>query len=414
MASIGWLDFSIDDRNRIGTILDLLRPEGMVDELGMGTIRDALADQMFPGISTIQTRAKYFFIIPYILYDYQKLKPVQRHRTSPSRYLEDNEYEIMWYLADKYNHEEGNGIIGITKRRNEKIARRPSAIYWNGLYKYKFIDTQGLGVESFLQQIVKPDIDTLLSNSGYSGDDEASDDADADYDNMFKLRVPPKVDWRQDLKIDLDVEEANFLKDRIIEISRDKLIGELLIDENLWECFIQTESFMKFARAAVSITDSSDLMKTLTCAHDFSELMYGANIAYNNILQKKTFNNSSFDVEWTNWLADIRHNLINFESFNPEDLYKISPTTRSSSLHFVQEWWENTIAGFPDMNKRDKLIENQEAVVKKSKARIIHNNFDDVKEDEWLGLKHFEYRFFQARVILNDILNCLSQQNASS
>lgn len=43
MATIGWIDFSTNDRNRVGSVLDLLRPEGMVDELGMGTIRDALS-----------------------------------------------------------------------------------------------------------------------------------------------------------------------------------------------------------------------------------------------------------------------------------------------------------------------------------------------------------------------------------
>ncbi len=67
MATIGWIDFTTNDRNRIGSVLDLMKPEGMVDELGLGTIRDALANQLFPGISTIQTRAKYFLLL--LLFD---------------------------------------------------------------------------------------------------------------------------------------------------------------------------------------------------------------------------------------------------------------------------------------------------------------------------------------------------------
>src|SRR5687768_193065 len=121
MASIGWIDFSANDRNRVGSVLDLLRPEGMVDELGMGTIRDALANQLFPGISTIQTRAKYFFIIPYILYDYQTTKPAQRRGKTASKFLEDKEYEVMWALAQTYEYQEGNGVIGITKKKPNKI-----------------------------------------------------------------------------------------------------------------------------------------------------------------------------------------------------------------------------------------------------------------------------------------------------
>jgi len=35
--------------------VDLFREQSTVDELGIGTVRDALADGLFPGISTIQT-----------------------------------------------------------------------------------------------------------------------------------------------------------------------------------------------------------------------------------------------------------------------------------------------------------------------------------------------------------------------
>ena len=46
MATIGWIDFSKNDKDRVGSILDMLRPEGMVDELGMGTIRNAYSGKL--------------------------------------------------------------------------------------------------------------------------------------------------------------------------------------------------------------------------------------------------------------------------------------------------------------------------------------------------------------------------------
>jgi len=66
---IAWrrLDFPSEHRDRVKTVLDLLATPGGVDELGIGVIRDAFADLLFPGISTIQTRAKYFLIIPRIV-----------------------------------------------------------------------------------------------------------------------------------------------------------------------------------------------------------------------------------------------------------------------------------------------------------------------------------------------------------
>ena len=63
----GWIDFDREDRAKAMTILHMLHERIAVDELGFGIVRDAFADAFFPGTSTIQTRAKYFLLIPYIL-----------------------------------------------------------------------------------------------------------------------------------------------------------------------------------------------------------------------------------------------------------------------------------------------------------------------------------------------------------
>lgn len=63
---IGWIDFSKEERNKVVSILRLLGTQSALDELGVGTVRDGFSDLMFPGISTQQTRAKYFVLIPYL------------------------------------------------------------------------------------------------------------------------------------------------------------------------------------------------------------------------------------------------------------------------------------------------------------------------------------------------------------
>lgn len=40
---------------------------GTLDELGIGSIRDTFSDELFPGTSTIQTRARYFLFVPWIM-----------------------------------------------------------------------------------------------------------------------------------------------------------------------------------------------------------------------------------------------------------------------------------------------------------------------------------------------------------
>lgn len=64
---LGWIDFSKEDRKKALDVINLLSEQGAVDELGIGIIRDAFAIYFFPGTSTIQTRAKYFLIVPYVL-----------------------------------------------------------------------------------------------------------------------------------------------------------------------------------------------------------------------------------------------------------------------------------------------------------------------------------------------------------
>lgn len=411
MATIGWIDFSTNDRNRVGSVLDLLRPEGMVDELGMGTIRDALANQLFPGISTIQTRAKYFFIIPYILYDYLKLNPVQRKKATPSKYLEQSEYEVMWDLGDYYRAlakdtrtRESFGVIGITKERRGKdfIVRRPSAIYWNGLYTYQFINTQGLAVDSFLRQSVNPSMESLLSTVK-QGDDSTGDDADAEHENVFKIKVSPKLNWNENLTLDLDASEAEFFQDRILSIAKGKLIADLLLHDKLWEIFLQAENFMQFAKAALSLPLSDKLKEMLILAHDFSELMYGAHLAYNCQLHHKVFNSDYYDEEFQQWIDGIEDNMLDYSNFNPDILFSYATTTKPTTAQFVKDWWKLIQSGCSDITKRDFMIEQQEAMVKGGKARLRWKKTDDVKENKWLGLRHFDYRFFNARTILNDI-----------
>lgn len=77
---LGWIDFSKTERSKILSVLDLLSESGTLDELGIAPVRDGFSNLFFPGTTTIQTRAKYFFIVPYAL------KQLERSsETNPNR-----------------------------------------------------------------------------------------------------------------------------------------------------------------------------------------------------------------------------------------------------------------------------------------------------------------------------------------
>jgi hypothetical protein len=65
-SSFTWLDYSEGERSKMLDVIDLLRQKETRDELGLGVVRDAFADMLFPGTSTIQTRARYFLFVPWI------------------------------------------------------------------------------------------------------------------------------------------------------------------------------------------------------------------------------------------------------------------------------------------------------------------------------------------------------------
>jgi len=58
MSSLGWIDFNEAERQRAQRIMALFQEHESRDELGVGAIRDSIADHLFPGTSTIQTRLR--------------------------------------------------------------------------------------------------------------------------------------------------------------------------------------------------------------------------------------------------------------------------------------------------------------------------------------------------------------------
>ena len=69
---IGWIDFSKQDKSNALNVIQSLNEPGVLDELGFGIIRNAFANDFFPGTSTLHTRSKYLYLTANILYEFQK------------------------------------------------------------------------------------------------------------------------------------------------------------------------------------------------------------------------------------------------------------------------------------------------------------------------------------------------------
>ena len=123
---LGWVDFSKEDREKVLDVMNLLQEQGAVDEIGIGLIRDAFANMFFPGTSTVQTIAKYFLIVPYVL----KEATEGQYGNDMARILrriDQEEKDCGVRLMQNCPTEEG--IIGRRVLPKGWVARKPSNMY---------------------------------------------------------------------------------------------------------------------------------------------------------------------------------------------------------------------------------------------------------------------------------------------
>ncbi len=66
LTELAWLDRDVASQQQVADLLKIFEEPRTLDSLGLGVIRDALADEIAPGVSTAQTRLRYFLLIPWI------------------------------------------------------------------------------------------------------------------------------------------------------------------------------------------------------------------------------------------------------------------------------------------------------------------------------------------------------------
>lgn len=202
---LGWIDFSKEDRQKALDVINLLSEQGAVDELGIGIVRDAFANYFFPGTSTIQTRAKYFLIVPYVLreaVDGRYGKDVNRILRAIDSAEKDCGIRLL--NADP----KAEGVIGTRVLPKGWVARKPSDIYWNGIRTYGIFCDHGLSISEYVSLATKLREEKKVSRFGNRNDDaEENDKDDSDAGDIGNIRfwnLPIyHDDWRDNLTIEL-------------------------------------------------------------------------------------------------------------------------------------------------------------------------------------------------------------------
>lgn len=389
---LGWIDFSKEDRQKALDVISLLSEQGAVDELGIGIVRDAFANYFFPGTSTIQTRAKYFLIVPYILRDAvdgRYGKDVNRIL----RAIDTEEKECGIKLLE--SNPKAEGVIGTRVLPKGWVARKPSDIYWNGIRTYGIFCDYGLSIPEYVSLAMKLNTQkssAKLGNRNDEAEENEKDDSDAgDIMNVNFWNLPIYYDnWRDNLTIELTNEEALYLDKQIQKGAKGSLLEYVLknrIDMNKYEDFVSMA-----ADLSEKVEEKLSYMIKLAC--EFNNLVYMARVRFNVMLSEEE--NEVAVSEWDRLKPQVkrRANVDLSAVFNKLELHNPGTYLFLSKL---QEAFKAL-----DIDAADELIKKRERQLKGiNRAKL--NRTKEFDHSKWVGGGELDYRFSNARRIINDI-----------
>ncbi|MGB3375934.1 MAG: DUF6361 family protein [Microbacterium sp.] len=306
-------------------IIRLFADRDSRDELGLGQIRDALGDGLFPGTSTLHTRARYLLFVPWI---YQE---AARH-SAPAAEADRMERKLITAIRDSDDY---GGLFGM--QAGAALKTLPSSIYWSMLRRYGILRDPALSIRDVLS----------LDGRAIGGDDidEGSGGRFRAWSTTMPRRprgFPAEVQGGFSLR----QEEAGWLRDRILDEAPGSLMAHLAVNPP------SDASPAPWADPAThTVTGEARIL--LDHAQAFSTVMHGAQLLYNLMLADQ-YESAGFDRIETP-AADYRERLeqwaltlstvVDVSTWNLDDMLARVDIIRGAPVHprstrFVREWAE--------------------------------------------------------------------------
>lgn len=385
---LGWIDFSREERNKVMATLDLLSTTTALDELGIGTLRDKYADILFPGISTIQTRAKYFVIIPYI---FSMAKSEKFRRASEIipwvNKIEDN---LVSTLV-KNSVEDDSGIIGSRSLKQGKyVKRKPSSIYWNGMRTYGILLDNRVSMDQVATLIYnqvnnKKNIEIVKDEESYDDETAANDGI-----SIFSP-INPDYDFEKDIDIRLTKGEAFYISNHIITsiYSRDSLLAFIIKNK------IDVSNF-RFEDLD-ELQMPRGMKNDYRLAKELADFIYGAHIRY-NVIYSQNLDTKQIEA-WNNWIDKFDVRALRLE----EIMRRIN--CKGRTMDFLKTFLKAVTE--KDIEAIDRCIINREKDVKCERSKLCKPM--EYQYNTAIHNYKLNYRYYSARTIINDILEGLGE-----
>jgi hypothetical protein len=388
-STLSWLDHDPAERDRMHRLLAQYDEHETRDELGLGSLRDAIADMLFPGTSTIQTRLRYMLFVPWMYREFEQRGVPSRSIASEGRSVEVG--LILALLADDPNAE---GVIG--RRSKAKLERLPSSVYWAGL------GTWGIRRTPLHQDGYHRSLDFVyLRRKALRKLDDGESVGDPQSVTWHPKLPPAPKDFPKAASFLLTHDEAMFLRDVIVQQCRGSLLAWLALHGKpaepapVW-LHPQLGSFEPAHRVLV------DHGRVL------SDLMYGAAVLYNVMLAEACNHKSSAGHQeaWSDWVGAPIDGL---PDWRPDKLWDLlrdaGHVVPPSAMRFVEQWLALRRFGLDRADaaaEARQLIKARELRLKGGRARLHNQGLLDRWQGE-SGLLPLSYRWYTAHRFLADL-----------
>jgi hypothetical protein len=395
VSSFGWLDTDNEQRRKMLEVVDLFKEEGTVDELGIGSIRDAFADALFPGTSVLQTRLRYTLFIPWLM---QEATQGNRSSTEMSKRFRESELQLIYALGQG---DEKLGVIGNTARA--KLKRMPSSMYWAALGTWS-IRNGDLSPEAYFRR--QYEYRRLASRTTRADDPEARDLL---LNNDLDPHLPAApAGWLGKTTFALRPEEEQYLSEVIAASKADSMLAWLIRNKPgnepgyVW----QVDNVGKAPEQLQDLIDH---------ARRFHTVIYGAAVLYNLLLARKSDREklvADYEAELPRWREEVQSaNALDSWSRSAwwATVQRCNPRVRPATKNFVNSWLD-LVASDVDIatdTAATKLINSRELQIKGGRARLANQ----AALDRWSGqsgLSRLDYRWSVARRHLRDLYDARS------
>lgn len=391
-SEIAWLDFSEAERRRVLDVISVWNESDTRDELGIGAIRDIFADLLFPGTSTIQTRARYFLFVPWVFQELERRRTPARKARGSGRNWEGQLINALEAGG------ESTGVIGI--RAKTRVKRLPSSVYWSGLRTFGIRQIGGSIEDCYrsFDGLNRVDRDLLKSDDGESLDRAPS---------WWHAGLPERPeDLFQTANLALTRNEAAYLRERILTMVPDSMLAQLV------DSLLPTDISFPWQHPDLS-SFPDRVIEWLDHARLFAEVIHGAPLLYNLMLAERaerTDLQEDFTGDLEAWADDLSRNRRAFLRWDRNRFWQIvedaNPRLRRTTKHFARQWIRlalekpGSIAGNEPARR---LILRREVALKGSQARLKNQRALE-KWNEAAGTAPLNYRWPIAQRIANDII----------